>query len=315
MKRTVFYLTLLGCLFTGALPMATAQDSAPEPTAQPGKSQKKTKKKKEATIGKVGEFLQNAAFFTEAKPSPTATHYFFLGSASWCGPCKALMPKIVEQYPKMKEAGVELVLVASEAEAAAKKYLEGYKAEFAGMMPANTNGLPGYVKGIGIPNACLVDAEGNTVTSGHGRIVLQWRQLTNQPEDKGPGEVAKALDELKFFNGKPSKKAKYYIYLHSSATCVACKTYIPTIVKAYKNMKKGKVELIFVSHDSTPEAAKAYAKEERMKFAGIMDAEATKLPGYTQVSGMPSATIVDKHGTVIKSGHAALVNEWETFCK
>ena len=317
MKHTALYLSMLAGLFMGTLPTVWAADSAADTEEVAAKPKKKSKKgkKKEEKIGKVGEFLQNATFFTESKPSPTATHYFFLESASWCGPCKAVMPKIVEQYPKMKEAGVELVLIASEAEPAAKKYLEGYKAEFAGIMPGNTTGLPGYVKGNGIPNMCLVDAEGNTVTNGHGRMVLQWRQLTNQPEDKGPGEVAKALEELKFFNAKPSKKAKYYIYLHSAATCVACKTYLPTIVKAYKKMKMEKVEVIFISHDSTLEAAKAYAKEERMKFAGIMDAEATKLPGYTQVSGMPSATIVDKHGTVIKSGHAALVNDWETFCK
>lgn len=318
MKHTALYLSMLAGLFMGTLPTVWATESAADTEEVAAKPKKKGKKgkKKQATIGPVGEALQNATFFTDIKPEPTATHYFFLKSASWCGPCKAIMPKIVEEYPKMKEAGVEVILYASEAEPQAKKYLEGYKAGFAGILPFNANSIPGVVfEGSAVPSMCLVDAEGNTVTTGHGRMVLQWRQLTNQPEDKGPGAVAQALEELKFFNGKPSKKAKYYIYLHSSATCAACKTFVPTIVKNYKKMKKEKVEIIFVSHDATPEAAKAYAKEERMKFAGIMDAEATKLPGYTQVSGMPSATIVDKHGTVIKSGHAALLNDWETFCK
>lgn len=321
MKHTALYLTMLAGLFIGTQPVVFADtaDATEEVDAKPKKKSKKDKKgkKKEAKIGAMGEWLQNVTFFTEVKPDPTATHYFILESASWCGPCKAVMPKIVEQYPKMKEAGVELILLASEQEAAAKKYLESYGAEFAGIMPTAAQGMPGYVKGNGVPNVCLIDAEGNTVTQGHGRMVLQWRQLTNQPASDGPGEVTKALEDIKFLTGKPSKKANYYIYLHSSSTCSACKTYIPTIVKEYKKMKNAKVEIIHINHDSTEEAAKKYVKSERMKFATILDSDpnAKKLPGYTPVSGLPGATIVDKYGTVIKSGHAALVNEWETFCK
>ena len=317
MKQTALYLTLLAGLFIGTQPVVFADtaDGTEEVATKPKKKSKKGKKK-EAKIGAMGEWLQNATFFTEAKPDPTATHYFILESASWCGPCKAVMPKIVEQYPKMKEAGVELILLASEDEAAAKKYLEGYNAEFAGIMPTAAAGMPGYAKaGNGVPNVCLIDAEGNTVTNGHGRMVLQWRQLTNQPESAGPGELTKALEDAEFVVGKPSKKANYYIFLHSSSTCAACKTYIPAIVKEYKKMKSAKVEVIHVNHDSTEADAKKYVKAERMKFPTIMDAEAQKLPGYTAVSGLPGATIVDKHGTVIKSGHAAIVNDWKNFCK
>lgn len=325
MKHHAFYLTLLAGLFIGTQPVAFADtaDATEEVSAKTKKKSKKNKKskkgtkeaKEEAEIGAVGQFLQGATFFTEVKPNPAATHYFILESASWCGPCKAVMPKIVEQYPMMREAGVELILLASEDEGNAKKYLAGYNAEFAGMMPVAINGLPGFVKGNGIPNMCLIDANGNTITTGHGRMVLQWRQLTNQPASEGPGAVTKALEEAEFVCGKPNKDANYYIYLHSSSTCSACKTYIPTIVKEYKKMKKAKVEIILVSHDSDEATAKKYVKSERMKFPAMMDAAAQKLPGYTAVSGLPGATIVDKHGTVIKSGHAALVNEWETFCK
>ncbi|MBE6419621.1 MAG: redoxin domain-containing protein [Akkermansiaceae bacterium] len=319
MKHKAFFLTLLAGLFIGTQPLTFADttDATEEVSAKPKKKSKKGKKskKKEAKIGVVGEFLQGATFFTEVKPNPAATHYFILESASWCGPCKAVMPKIIEQYPKMREAGVELILLASENEAGAKKYLAGYNAEFAGILPVHITGMPGFVKGNGIPNMCLIDADGNTVTTGHGRMVLQWRQLTNQPDSDGPGAVAEALEGMEFFNGKPSKTAKYYVYLHSSSTCVACKTFIPTIVKAYKKMKKAKVEVIHVNHDSTKETAKKYVKAERMKCPAVMDADAHKLPGYTPVSVLPGATVVDKHGTVIKSGHASLLNDWETFCK
>ncbi|MBR5875678.1 MAG: redoxin domain-containing protein [Akkermansia sp.] len=316
MKHTALYLTLAAALFIGTQPAVFA-DSANETEAVSAKPKKKSKKssKKEAEITPMGQILQQTSFFTDVKPDPTATHYFILESASWCGPCKAIMPKIVEEYPKMKAAGVEVILLASEAEPQAKKYLEGYNAGFAGILPQNISSISGFVKGNGIPNMCLIDAQGNTVTNGHGRMVLQWRQLTNQPESAGPGEVAETLKEMDFVSGKPSKKAKYYIYLHSSSTCSACKTFVPGIVKEYKKMKKKDVELILVSHDADEAAAKKYVKNERIKFAAIMDADARKLPGYTQVSGIPAATIVDKHGTVLKSGHAAIATEWETFCK
>lgn len=321
MKQSWFYLSLLVGVFAGMLPVAQAADEAS--TTQTEKKAKKSKKSKkgkgekaERPVSAMGEKLAAATYFTEAKPDATATHYFFLESASWCGPCKAVMPKIIEQYPEMKKAGVEIILIANEDEPAAKRYLESYKAEFAGILPANLNGIPGIVRANGIPFCCLVDAEGNTVTSGHGRMILQWRQLTNQPASAGPGSANKAIEEIKFLTGKPSKKANYFIYLHSSSTCAACKSIVPTLVKEYKKMKKDNVEMILVSHDSTEAAAKAYVKENRIKFPSILDSDpaAKTLPGYTPVSGIPAATIVDKHGTVIKSGHGTLVTEWKTFC-
>lgn len=321
MKQSWFYLSLLVGVFAGMLPVAQAADEASTTqTEKKAKKSKKAKKEKgeeaERPVGAMGEKLSALSYFTEAKPAANATHYFFLESASWCGPCKAVMPKIVEQYPEMKKAGVEIILIANEAEDAAKKYLEGYQAEFAGILPTQLNGVPGIVRGQGIPFCCLVDAEGNTVTSGHGRMILQWRQLTNQPASAGPGSANKTIEEMKFLNAKPNKKANYFIYLHSSSTCSACKSIVPSLVKEYKKMKKANVEMILVSHDSTEEAAKAYVKENRIKFPAILDSDpaAKTLPGYTPVSGIPSATIVDKHGTVIKSGHGAIVTEWKTFC-
>lgn len=325
MKKLFLHIAVLCGLFAATQPTLFA-DTESEQTATSKTSSKKAKKKskkskskkeeKEAVIGTVGAALQNINYISDAKPSPTATHYFFLASASWCGPCKAVMPKIVEQYPKMKEAGVEIILVANEPNENAKKYLESYKAEFAGASPAELRNIPGYTpNNAGIPNMVLVDAEGNTITSGHGRMLLQWRQLTNQPMEAGPGDATKAIAEIDFMNGKPSKKANYYIYLHSSSTCVACKSIVPTIVKEYKKMKKANVEMILLSHDSTQEQAKAYIKENRIKFPAIMDTDAAKsLPGYTQVSGIPSAVIIDKHGTVLKQGHGSLILEWKSFC-
>lgn len=314
MKHGTLLLTMILGLFATAMPNECYAQNEGDIPAQSPKKAKKDKKKE----GVVGKALKKATYLTKTKPATDAKFYIFLESASWCGPCKAVMPKIVEQYPQMKEAGVELILVAQEPSEAAKKYLENYKAEFAGAMPVELGGIPGRESGQGIPHMCMVDADGKTITSGHGRMVLQWRQLSGQavPESDEPGAVAKALEDTKCFNGKPNKKAKYYVYLHSSATCVACKSIMPTIVKEYKKMKRGKVEIILFSHDSTEEAAKAYAKSLRAKFPVVMDGDpaAKKLPGYAPVSGIPQAIIVDRDGNPVKQGHGNIVLEWKTLC-
>ena len=321
MKRITFYLTLMAGLFAGALPCTSFADNAADTAAETTtKKKKKSKKgkKEERKVGELGKKLEAITYITANKPDFNATHFIFINSASWCGPCKAIMPKIVEQYAEMKAAGVEVILVANEAGPAAAKYLEGYKAEFAGAEPIQLKGIEGIPMGQPIPNMVLMDADGKVITSGHGRMVLQWRQLTGQPvvDDGKPGAVQTAIEDMKFFNGKPSKKAKYYIYLHSSATCAACKSIMPTIVKEYKKMKSKDVEIILISHDSTEEAAKDYAKSLRAKIPTVMDADekTRKLPGYTQVSGIPQAIIVDKNGNVIKQGHGNIVLEWKTLC-
>ena len=323
MKRITFYLTLMAGLFAGALPCTSFADDAADTTAATSskKSKKSNKSKKgkkaERKVGELGKKLEGITYLTANKPDFDATHYIFINSASWCGPCKAIMPKIVEQYAEMKAAGVEVILVANEPGPAAAKYLEGYNAQFAGAEPVQLNGID-IPNGQPIPNMVLMDADGKVITSGHGRMVLQWRQLTGQPvvDDGKPGAVATAIADMKFLVAKPSKKAKYYIYLHSSSTCVACKSVMPSIVKEYKKMKSKDVEIILLSHDSTEEAAKDYVKSIRAKFPTMMDADenARKLPGYTPVSGIPQAVIVDKNGNVVKQGHGNLVLEWKTLC-
>ena len=62
----------------------------------------------------------------------------------------------------------------------------------------------------------VTDADGNTVTTGHGRMVLQWRQLTNQPASDGPGAVTKALEDAEFVCGKP---AQYFVDRFGETVC------------------------------------------------------------------------------------------------
>lgn len=120
--------------------------------------------------------------FVSGKPNLKAEYYIYLYSASWCPPCRKLMPDIVKEYANIKKSGkVELILVgADQNEKKVKEYVDKYKATF----PATWQGskgvmnLPGNKPPRGIPGAIIVDKAGNTITSGHGSLVLDWKKHT-----------------------------------------------------------------------------------------------------------------------------------------
>lgn len=152
-------------LSTGMVLPACADDTAPAPQA-------------EAAVS-VGESLNQAKFVTGA-PMADAKYYIYLFSASWCGPCRALMPRVVEQYPAMKDAKVELILISCDQTAeTAKEYVEHYKAGFPGMFikDPTVRLLPGISMPRAIPSTIIVDANGKVIASGHGAKVLEWQTL------------------------------------------------------------------------------------------------------------------------------------------
>ncbi len=109
------------------------------------------------------------------KINTKADYYIYLQSASWCGPCVALMPDVVKEYKKFKRKKIELILVcADKTEDDAKNYVKKYKAGFPMVM--STQGLLGYAGGGGIPNATIVDADGKQIAKGNGRIILDWKK-------------------------------------------------------------------------------------------------------------------------------------------
>ncbi len=190
MKRTFLYLTLLTGIFAGVMtPAAFAdEDSAP-------KTEKKVKKSKKgkddddtaSNLSPVAEALSNIELLS-GKPLKGAKYYVYLHSASWCGPCKALMPQIVKDYKKMKKKKVEVILIGHDkTPEAAKAYLEHYKADFPCILytdPA-VNSLPGYTANFaGIPHATIVDAEGNQIVDGHGKEVLEWQKICKPAKKK-----------------------------------------------------------------------------------------------------------------------------------
>ena len=129
--------------------------------------------------------------------------------------------------------------------------------------------------------------------------------------------VMEAISKLRTFNGKPNKKAQYFIYLQSASWCGPCRDEMPKIVEAYKKMKKRGVEIILFSCDNTDEDAKNFAKVFKMKFPITTQYKKLEnsIPGFTKARGIPSATIVDENGKVLMSGHGSIIMKWEEIIK
>lgn len=120
----------------------------------------------------VSAALKKATFIS-GKPSGKARYYAFLHSASWCGPCRAVMPKIVAEYKKLKGKKVEIILVSGDKTAdAAKEYAKEYKVKFPVAMPTAILQVPGYRSAPSYPYAIVVDRYGKVLKEGHGSIML-----------------------------------------------------------------------------------------------------------------------------------------------
>lgn len=137
----------------------------------------------------VSKALQapSISYLTETKPAADARFYIYLSSASWCPPCRALMPRVVVQYPEIKAAGGEVILLCFDrTQEAGKNYLKKYGASFPTIMVDYRNpaaliqGLPGFTPPRGIPHTIIVGADGNVLHAGHGASILNWREITNR---------------------------------------------------------------------------------------------------------------------------------------
>lgn len=340
MKVKFLPLILMGGLLTWALPVvhAEADDAAPAAkVSKKARKGKKNKKKAEKTEEEEVEADAEAAaedapesviatkikgntYFTENKPNLKARYFIFLESASWCGPCNAEMPEVAKQYEQMKASGkVELILLsADDTEAEAKGFLDKYKATFPGLMPKGAS-IPQLPEAKGIPNATIMKADGTVLESGHGSIIRGWKNLTIGKYavigDDGEPRVGTAMKDLKFINGKPNRKADFYIYLYAPTPTQADKDLLTDLASEYKEMKKEKVELIFFSNDKTPNQIIKLLKGCKAKFpAALSSAKGmADLPGLGRMGDKPQAWVITQSGASIISGEPDIVKDWQKF--
>lgn len=132
----------------------------------------------------VAAALKKATTPTFGTFNPKADYFIYLFSASWCGPCKAIMPQIVgTAYPEMlktRKPKVEIILLGmDQTPEEVGQYRDHYKAKFFAVHhkdPA-VRALPGFTSPDGIPHCIIVDKNGNRIHAGHGSSLMNWKTI------------------------------------------------------------------------------------------------------------------------------------------
>lgn len=143
------------------------------------------KKEKAERYKTVAAAIENLEFFN-GTPDTKAKYYIYLHSASWCGPCKALMPQIMEQYEDMQKAKVEIILIGCDSTVeAATQYISHYNENIAGILSKDPGAkkLPGFSKADGIPHATIVDRKGKVLYNGHGIGAVNWKNYCGKKKN------------------------------------------------------------------------------------------------------------------------------------
>lgn len=175
-----FFLNMLLVAAMTVCCAAPAQDEPPTDKQEPKKATaKKLAPKKKRALGGLKPVAKAIAQLDpfNAEPDYKAKYYIYLQSASWCGMCKVLLPKVIEAYPAMKEKKVELIIVGEDHTLdEAHKYMENTEAPFASVygVDPRISTLPGYKRSQGIPAATIVDEKGKVIASGSGQLALKW---------------------------------------------------------------------------------------------------------------------------------------------
>ncbi|QDT71412.1 TlpA family protein disulfide reductase [Lacipirellula limnantheis] len=119
--------------------------------------------------------------------------------ATWCGPCRAEIPNVLEMYEAYHDQGFDVLGVSlDDTAAAAEKYVAENKLPWSSIFPKNedqrgwSNPLVGYYGITGIPTAILVGKDGNVVNMNARGPVLgeQLEKLLGPPAEKKTEEAA-----------------------------------------------------------------------------------------------------------------------------
>ena len=173
--KSLYLILVLMC----AMPMAFTQEidaETDEPVSAVQKGKKKADKA-EKELSPVAEVLSRGTYLTRKKPNLKAKYYGFLRSASWCMPCKMIVPKLLKDYGKMKGAKMELIFLGQEDVAVVKQYMKDGDYNIPGVMPGELGTIPGVqFPNLGFPSLCIVDADVNFVAASGGVNMYEWKK-------------------------------------------------------------------------------------------------------------------------------------------
>ena len=123
--------------------------------------------------------LDGAKFKDHKLTNKPKKYYIFYYTASWCGPCKAFTPQLINFYKKHKNDNFELVLISSDS---GQGDMEDYAAKNKMPWPQLKFSKIGNFRGkfnhgvSGIPSVIVCDLEGKIVTN-NGRDLATLEEL------------------------------------------------------------------------------------------------------------------------------------------
>jgi len=115
--------------------------------------------------------------------------------ATWCPPCRATIPHLVEMHKKYRSKGVVIIGLSDEPKAKVEPFAAQMGMVYAVGCGSKSNGTYGV---RGIPHAFVVDVAGKVVWRGHPaagefETAIQEQLRTNPPTLLSPKEKARAL--------------------------------------------------------------------------------------------------------------------------
>ena len=270
------------------------------------------------------EFLLNKKFKKKAK------FYLCLFSASWCGPCRAEMPRIAKTYAEVLKDDPDIELIhfsRDQDDGKALAWAKEHDVKFPVVKPHGGNPLDLHCNGI--PHLFIVKADGTLVEEGHPMRIFNEEKIralkggnsassvkpqvciVDDPGGKGDqtaggSVVAQKLRQCEFLLNKNFKKAaKFYLCLFSASWCPPCRGEMPRIAKTYAETLKvdPDIELIHFSRDQDDEKAMTWAKEHDVKFPVVKPNGGNPL--NLHCNGIPHLFIIKANGVLLEEGHPA----------
>ncbi|MDB4345789.1 thioredoxin-like domain-containing protein [bacterium] len=168
--RTRFAVTDLSAADQKFIEEFVAEADAVSPNTQESAELKETKLTKWLNTRLVARDGTSVKRFRESK-LPQADYIAFYYSASWCPPCKAFTPKLVDFYNKNrgKFENFELVYISSDSnEGAQEKYMVDYEMPWPAVKYGDAKDkIVREYAGSGIPCLVVIDRNGNVIADSY----------------------------------------------------------------------------------------------------------------------------------------------------
>lgn len=249
--------------------------------------------------------------------NPDANVYFYLRLYMGGTISDRLMAKCREEYPKIREAGAELVLccINKWTDDALKDY-EMSHCTMPLVSVQQAAKLPGYVPSMTSPYLLVANRRGKLLASDNPEALEHWARLVNaKPVTTPKGSVVTKLKKCKLLHGKPAKNSRYFIYISGSPLWTAVMDGAERYWAEREQLRKARTDVIFCCWDLEEDDVDNTFTNKANNFPAMDRKEARKLPGFDESVGF-SITLVDAKGNCIaRKLQTYYLEDWEKLIR